>query len=416
MRYSFSISVVVMNLAAGFLSPVLATEPSIKPTSPSADRLVELLADPRYETRESAAQQLLQLGEEVLPAVRSAASACDPEIRCRALRLLFELEQQCFEQKLQRFVADLSGRRGTELPGWGEFQTCMGGEDASRRLYAEIYRWEVRLLNAVFSHRESVSHACNGERRRITELFESRIVELQNGSIGKQVSDAQPASQELPLLALLTIASTWPECVSDRSSQLLTQLARTEAAPLASGNGEQSRATRHLLTRWIVSSTTDDLYVLSQMLKLASKLELKGTASVAIDVATGKRLVRPAHSQFRASALLIAGKLGEQSHIPRLLPLMEDRAVCASQSGRSQPERQLLDVEVRDVALAVILHLQGAQPTDYGFEHIVEHGDKLFVLHSLAFSSASAREGAFDDWRKRTDRMRVADSSGSLLR
>ncbi|MEM9187037.1 MAG: hypothetical protein AAGB00_11125, partial [Planctomycetota bacterium] len=117
-------------------------------------------------------------------------------------------------------------------------------------------------------------------------------------------------------------------------------------------------------------------------------------------IALGDRKVRPAHPQFRATALLMAGKLGGPGDVPRIAELLDDDAVCASQSGRAGVKAKLLDVQVRDVALAVVLHLTGEQPADYGYPTVVAHSERLYVMHTLAFHDQKARTAALAKWRE----------------
>lgn len=378
------------------------------------------LAHADYAVREAATETLLRLGGDALNAVEAAARSPDPELRARAARLAVLLRQRWFEQRLAAFVRGVplgdARANGGPLEGWREFAAIVG-PGASRRVYANAYRADAELLVAAFGpvvdplagpvanaaapDREAASRA--GQRQptaTMSRLLESRIAGLRGSH---SVNDpAPPGHREDPvsgLVAVQLVAAARSDLLTPRATQQLIQLARADAAPLAKGDGALARSMRRLLCGWIVSSNTEDLYALSQMLKTADELDLRGVTPLALAIASGKRAVRPAHPQFRATALLMVGKLGGVADIERLRPLLTDQAVCTSQAGRGGRHAALLDVEVRDVALAVMLHLSGEEPGAFGFDHAAEHTDRLFVLHTLAFASDAERSAAMARWR-----------------
>ncbi|MEM6798994.1 MAG: hypothetical protein AAF589_05720 [Planctomycetota bacterium] len=368
----------------------------------ATQKLVEQLSNDDYALRESASAGLLKLGAAALPAVRAAAQSPDPETRLRAGRLLLQLERISFEQTVDAFVGDIRGLGGNALPGWEEFRRVVGKDVATRTLFAEVYRSDPRLLDAAFGANRDDSAASN----RLMALLEQRASERHDASDAGTPRSHDAVAQRL---AVLTVATAEPSCVTDRAAQLVTQAARTELASVAVRETSRGHMTRRLLTRWITDSQTDDLYVLSQLLQLADRLKLRAACPLAIDIACGRRAVRPAHSQFRATALLMVGKLGDGSCVPQLRPLLEDDAVCASHAGRGPKRENLLDVEIRDVALAVILHLEGEKPRDFGYEVLISNEEKLFLMHSLAFRSVADRQSAVQQWRTGGDgRIRVA--------
>ena len=375
-------------------------------------QLVELLSADDFNTRQAAGKQLLNLGAAALVHVERAARSHNLETRTRAQRLLVQLRDQCFKEDLDAFVRDVAGRKAATLPGWQEFQELMGDGGASREVYVDLFRAVPELFQAAYATKSpecEQPHTSNGP---LALLIASRTKTLQNCVVRQQRGLPSEKDRHAASLALLLVGATHPESVSPRSTQHLAQVVRNQLKPLAKGEGEAAYATRQLLSAWMLRSKTNDLYVLSQMLRLADELKLNDVAPLAIAIATSERAYRPSHAQFRASALLVAGKLGDAEDIPSLASLLDDTAVCASQSGRGRQEVELMDVEIRDVALAVTLHLAGEQPAEFGFEKAKSHDEKLFLLHTLAFEDQESRAAALALWQGRpaeqSPRIRIA--------
>src|SRR4051812_47892529 len=77
---------------------LLAVAMGLGPTTPAPglgpDALIARLGSPRYADREAATAALRRLGPAALPALRSARSARDAEVRARAAALLERVESE----------------------------------------------------------------------------------------------------------------------------------------------------------------------------------------------------------------------------------------------------------------------------------------------------------------------------------
>ena len=56
-------------------------------------------------------------------------------------------------------------------------------------------------------------------------------------------------------------------------------------------------------------------------------------------------------------------------------------------------------VQVRDVALANLLHLTGQEPLTYGFLHARSHPQWVFDATSLGMENDEQRDAAAEQWR-----------------
>jgi hypothetical protein len=65
-----------------------------------------------------------------------------------------------------------------------------------------------------------------------------------------------------------------------------------------------------------------------------------------------------------------------------------------------QPGQPGPNVQIRDVALVVMLHLTGQRPADYGYPHARLQPQQAFVLESLHCESDEKRAEAAAKWRE----------------
>lgn len=373
--------------------------------------LIESLGSEDFATREAATRQLQEIGPRARDAVQQATHHANPEIRCRACRLLSQLGEQAFEQRMRDFVQPRFDSAQVSLPGWREFSELAGNGLPARRVYARMFRAERTLLERAFQQptaEETVEPVTSGE-------IELRLTAVQRLTSHRQPQSCSQSQALASQHTIVFIATVKPNLLTDRSSQLTTQIARNGLAPYASvkaTDDNDSNETpfdvleieirRRAIAAWVLACPSSDLYVLTQNLQLTDRLELREAVPVAIAIATGKRELRPQHDQFRANALLTVGRLGTPADAARLAPLLEDTTVCVSQRhNRQNSKTPLLNVELRDVALAVMAHLSGDDPSELGLDQLATHPERLFVLRSIAFQSKAQRETALRTWQQR---------------
>jgi hypothetical protein len=96
-------------------------------------------------------------------------------------------------------------------------------------------------------------------------------------------------------------------------------------------------------------------------------------------------------------AILAIGKLGSRQHVLLLEPLLTDDTLC---EASPEDEKARYRCEVRDVALAVIIHLHAQKPKDFGFERIQGNSQSLFNYNSMGFASTEQRQKALAKWKQ----------------
>jgi hypothetical protein len=100
-------------------------------------------------------------------------------------------------------------------------------------------------------------------------------------------------------------------------------------------------------------------------------------------------------AQFLQMALLVIGRFGDRQHLSVLEPLLDNRDSLFTHNQNGQAIKS----EVRDVTLAVLVHLSGQDLKDYGFERIQRDPRTLFNISSIGFSSSATRDKSLAKWK-----------------
>jgi hypothetical protein len=164
-------------------------------------------------------------------------------------------------------------------------------------------------------------------------------------------------------------------------------------------------ALRRLVVAWILNCPNKNEEILKRRLNLIPALNLKEALQLPIDVAIKKGRYSNVQAMTRAYALLIAGQFGDAKLLDDIEPLLADTSICMPLQA-PQPGQPVPTVQIRDVALVVMLHLTGQRPADYGYPHARLQPQQSFVLESLHCESDEKRAEAAAKWRawRKTDK------------
>ncbi len=344
---------------------------------------IDQLSDDSYTVRRAAADRLLGAGMAARPALVAVTDGPDPETRAAARRLVALIDRTEFSRRLSAFANDTDGKLGATLPGWETFTELVGDDARARALFVEMQRAEAPLLAKVFGQLD--------ERR--DNSWEDRLERLMSGRVVVDRRHGPPLGSCATMLLLGTLPKPQP---SVRSSVHLARLAEFPAIRDAIQGGQPDDAVRRLVSAWIIHCPNDDDDVLMRRLPLASTYGLADTLPLALAVASDPEYLTTRPST-RVTAILTVGKLGGPEHVDDLEPLLEDDTDCLTARTTT---RQFARIQIRDVALAVMLHLTGQNLQQYGYPAVRRHVRTLFTPSTLYFASEAQRDTAIEKWHK----------------
>ena len=342
--------------------------------------LVKSLGSPHFALRERAMSQLIHQGVGALDAVERGVRSEDREIRFRCRRVLKIVQADEFQRRLHVFAAGGAAAQKVKLPSWDLFASQVDNSDVGRRLFVEMQKSEPELLRVLAQSPEQAYAALT-----------RRVAEIQN-RMRFNTSGTQVQIQLGSVAAILFVANNQTRSFPLQTSQYISSCLQLPNFRSALESGEQRGLLRGMLGTWIGNSEGWSAY---QGMMMAMQHDIPEGLIAA------KRILRDAANQpnqpyFRYYALSAIGKFGDTKEIPTIEPFLQDKTPYATAipvNGKIKYRTQ-----IRDVALAVLVHLAKQDPKNYGFDRIRKHSLYLFDPNSLAFANDDLREQAIKKW------------------
>lgn len=357
---------------------------SIKPEPKHIPILVRKLGDKSYATREAATRALTQIGVPAKAALLEALKDPDAEIRYRAKLVLADVLEADWRARLEDFVADTKHVREHDLPGWERFRKTVGDNTAARRLFADMQRHEPGILEASEMGGEYTGNAVASRCQQIQDARRQP---------GRSVDRVIPTGS---IAALLFVSSKDDVPISTQAVSNLTNFCyEQEFRKMVSGGETATSPMKKLLAGWISRSFDGDVTSTYQTMMLALQLNMREAISPASLILKDGG----AAAHMRQYAILVVGRFGGPEHIAQLEPLLEDSAVCAQQQMTANKVVTIVETQIRDVALAVMVHLSNQKLADFGFARAQANAMVLYNTASLGFAKAEDREAALRKWQ-----------------
>jgi hypothetical protein len=357
------------------------------PSNIDIDRWIAELGDDSYSVRKTAADNLAAGGFAARAALAKVADGTDPEVRSTARRLLAVIDDTEFNRRLSDFAADVDGRRGVTLPGWQEFGDLVGRDPAARALFVDMQREEAALLARSFAD-------SRGSREIDWEAHVMHLLRARNFNQPGEFSVPLGSCATLVFLGALSDAN-----VSDNGARSLVQL--TQIPPLSESlaANRADNAVRRLVTAWIVHCPNRSETILDQRLQIMIQQQLADALPLALDVISRDPKNLTLSPSLQMTALLAVGKLGSEQHVAAIEPLLEDRSELRLGQPVNGLQGDAAAIQVRDVALAVLLHLTEQEPLTYGYLHVRPNPLTVFDVTTLGMENDQQRAAAAERWR-----------------
>lgn len=332
-------------------------------------RLAGKLANESFREREIAQRKLRRLAsqdltvrQQVMTALQQAAIEPDLECRIAAQRLLEDIEQDAFDHQVASLANLGLSPRQIDLPGWDAFMRLAGDDHHARTVFATL----VRRFQKLLTHPDH-------QRRVVTSLDLYQIAPDDKTTwilvLGSATQDDSPLSKAFTtkLASLLAHSTIAPTVASDSSSVVL----------------------KRLIGRWIERNETT--VAARQRLRIAMRYKCFETARMVCN-AVFENADAPASSHV--AALLCGSAVDLDSIDTRLQHALTDERVSHVWQMVVSRETKIR-TQVRDVALALLLHREGIDPRSVGFSDLQADPIVVYREHSLGFALDADRAEAF---------------------
>ncbi len=332
-----------------------------------------------YREREAAARQLLALGPSARPALQKGLQSPDLEVRVRSWSLLQEILHSGFEAELKAFVAGVPG--ATPPTGWDRFRSVVEDQPAARRLYAEMFRRDGDLIHAAIKA-DRTSNWISQLQRKISEVRSNQMAQMKVGTVRQD-------KETLALLLFLTSDKCLPE--DDQAYSPVIGLYSLLSYP-ASDLALRDPIMLKLLDAWAMgrSEGRTAYYVLEICLR---KQRMK-----AAEVLSRKVLQSSdARSNTIPLAAMVVAKAGDLKDVP-LLERHLNNSNRFTNHHNARIRKEPIPIEVRDIVLAMLVHMTGQKIEDYGYKHARPDPVTVYSRYSLLFLSDAERDQALKKW------------------
>ena len=351
-----------------------ATSGAVAAADGAVARMIDNLGAASYAEREKAARGLAALGIAAREPLETALQHADAEVRGRARRILDYLLDRDFQQRLRAFAADANGSRGENLPGWDRYRETIGEDASARRLFVDMQRSESLLIEAYIN-----------EPAKAGRILDARLQALRADSF---IEDAifeqrRPVGQAA---ALLFVGADPAVPLSEASCDYVATFVRQQSFyQQAAGATRNSAPLKKLLAGWVGRYFGDGRAIHRTNLFLALEYQLPEGLSLATRMVADPRL----EDNVKPIAILAVARFGDRDEVQLLAPLLADATVLQQIDDRQS--------EVRDVALAGLLHLTGQAPRDYGLE--LEPAELLdYDPLRFGYATEEDRQAALSRW------------------
>lgn len=360
-------------------SPPKSAAPDPTALQHQVDSLVDQLGAGQFAKRQDASRELVKVGVPAIPALRVALKSPDAEIRQRAAKVLENVREVDFQARLEAFAMDIDGTRNIQLPAWNLFRKRIGDDNVARGIFVEMQRAEPRLLEAIDSGDVKVSsELLRGRAQSSLQVVQSPIS-----------NNRRPQLSMGTVASMLLVAATEDVPVEDHVGNQLNQLVYQSSFLGSARNGTQSQPLKKLLSQWILKEHTPNQGYYNVL--LAFNFDLPEGREVAL------RLLKHEGLQVHVLPYAIAGigKFGTVGDVKILEPLLKNTHICSVQNIG---DNKVVKTQVRDVALAMLVHLTKQEIKDYGFEKAQPNPQFIYMPNSLGFIDDKAREAALKKW------------------
>ena len=362
------------------LGPVAAEDP---PTPAGREgttgQLIKQLGHASFAVRETAARTLTSRGIQVHKELKLALLNPDLEIRMRAHRILLKSLQSEFAARIAAFISDVDGKQEHDLPGWKQFRATMGNGRNTRKLFADMVRRESELL-------ESFDKAIN-----LQATFTKRLAELRPGSTTFQSSGSRQAHPATLAVILLVVTESNIASNASLFSQVFNLLNSSSTRQVVQGSRHNDIIIKMISRLVLKKNITTNTYY-SVMLTL--NYDMKETG-----LALGRRMLQAPTSSYSTTqyAAIAVARFGSAADIPLLAPHLKNVSVCHTWSN-PQVQPGVIKTQVRDVVLALLIHMTKQDHKEYGFELLRTSPTTLFHTYTCGFTEEEKREAAQTKW------------------
>jgi hypothetical protein len=333
--------------------------------------LIQQLGSEGFKEREASQDALAKMGRLARPALSEAlATDPNPEIRSRISRLLPKAEAADLQARIDTFLADIDGKFNHDLPGMKLFRKELitkeaGSDKAARDFYVEAMKTPAHLemLTALDLGGDAAGRAIADRR---IELYRMQYPNQFGRIPGPSAAPRPPSLIDIAMLLLAETAIDSKDIPRNNNFgvtgayflQVNTVIQNAANNPDGTPHG---KIARQILVKWLDSRVTAE--ELTNVAWVANNLR-----GVKESGALLHRIIKTdgVAGYAKAQAMIFLLQRGKEE-LPTIRGQLKNETSLNNGKIQIAPG-VLIDTQVRDVALALVLHTDGQDLRKFGFE------------------------------------------------
>jgi hypothetical protein len=358
--------------------------PEVVALQENIDRLVEELASPAFAKRQDAVTQLLEQEAPAVALLEEALQNATEPVAVQLRPVIAKLRKRLFDDRVQAIIATNDVSKLAGMPDWDRFTRITGKTQDALPVYMEMLQVEKKLFaDRMFSSSD------------LSDYLEERSKALRAASDGQSEEDFPVAAAA----ALMLIASDENVVLRRGTSTYISESLIDARFGKLITDGYHAGILRAVTSEWLKRPGL----AVDRPLLISMEHRLPVGREIAL-----RTLERKVFNQSSAYSLLYLGLLQQTDTLKEVEKVMNDdtasrpvwplrgKAVTDLVSGREV--KSTYSVQVRDVALAVAIHLRGRRPQEFGMDVSLSEL-QLFTLDSMGFNSDEDRNAAYSQYR-----------------
>ncbi|QDS90351.1 hypothetical protein EC9_45590 [Rosistilla ulvae] len=358
-------------------SRALSAEDLVEPVEQRLDLQIDRLGASSYRMRERTSRAFVAAGDTAIEPLRLGLDSDDAEIRLQCQRLLIEIRERRTARELQHLLFEYDPHHDYQLPGWQPFAAACGDDASARGLFNRLLQRDGSFM-----------------------AWLQRVYDDPSYDIENQLEDQQrylsPDAQRLNSGDLLT----WSMLLLAGTNAKICQVpvlgshirCGLQCGPTIHSlkHGNNSTATMRLVRSWLQRQASTA--ATRSTLRIAMLYDCDQIAERLANKTLDENHASPASVQ---TALFFLVAHHPQAAGSRLTDALQDQRVCQVWQIASR-RRRAIQTQVRDTALALLLHLRGVDPRTVGFRDLQADPITIYGEQTLGFENEQERDAAHD--------------------
>jgi hypothetical protein len=339
----------------GAAAPAYAEDAPKKADDADVKKLIQQLGAPTFADRDAAHKKLKAMGPKILALVDAGRNDADAEIaeRCQSIAAGFRKDlRDSFVKKFQTDEKTVS-----DYPLWKHFKAIAGDDAASRKLFAGMIADAARFT--VLDDGDTDPKQAAAHYKSIVEALGERG--WKNWQPDGKALPPTPTIPEIAVALFLGSIESTGKVEPDNGGRRAPaeRFALLGAEFHTKGlKGDTAIPLKKLYGAWLARRESDDA------LRHGLERSLGWMIAEALPVARRTVIREKAPLPLKISALTVLGRFGtDKDDGATVAKFFEDRTVIHTVEIDGVKHQS----EVRDVAVAIALHLKKAKPLDFGF-------------------------------------------------